>query len=207
MRRPALRGARCRRGGGNLRTRQLSDDSAASAWVTSAAATAGCGTEAEASCSATSPTCNAETIIIHCYLLSSIIIINFIIIHYYYELSSIIIYHLDQPHLEWRENHLSSIIIYYGSKPTCVPGCRGWGGGGWVILCTGGLDVIRKEAWSFYRTSSGVRLCWELEEPKGPNGPKGPKGWHLGKLAVGGVLHCEHQRQRRRKHPAHLDGG
>jgi len=32
----------------------------------------------------------------------------------------------------------------------------------------GGLDVIRKEAWPFYRTISGVRLCWELEEPKGP---------------------------------------
>jgi len=28
--------------------------------------------------------------------------------------------------------------------------------------------VIRKEAWSFYGTISGVRLCWELEEPKGP---------------------------------------
>ena len=38
------------------------------------------------------------------------------------------------------------------------------------ILCTGGLDVIRKDAWSFYRTISGVRLCWELEEPKGPKG-------------------------------------
>ena len=25
----------------------------------------------------------------------------------------------------------------------------------------------RKEAWPFYRTISGVRLCWELEEPKG----------------------------------------
>ena len=37
-----------------------------------------------------------------------------------------------------------------------------------AILCTGGLDVIRKEAWSFYRTIFGVRLCWELEEPKGP---------------------------------------
>jgi len=34
----------------------------------------------------------------------------------------------------------------------------------------GGFDVIRKEAWPFYRTSSGVRLCWELEEPKGPKG-------------------------------------
>ena len=36
------------------------------------------------------------------------------------------------------------------------------------ILCIGGLDVIRKEAWPFYRTVSGVRLCWELEEPEGP---------------------------------------
>ena len=43
-----------------------------------------------------------------------------------------------------------------------------------AIFCTGELDVIRNEAWSFYRTISGVRLCWELEEP---NRPK--------------VLHCE----------------
>ena len=42
--------------------------------------------------------------------------------------------------------------------------------GGVAILCAGGLDVIRKEAWPFYRTISGVRLCWELEEPKGPEG-------------------------------------
>ena len=35
-------------------------------------------------------------------------------------------------------------------------------------LCTGGPDVIRKEAWSFYGTISAVRPCWELEEPKGP---------------------------------------
>ena len=34
----------------------------------------------------------------------------------------------------------------------------------------GCLNVIRKEAWLFCRTSSGVRLCWELEEPKGPQG-------------------------------------
>ena len=27
-------------------------------------------------------------------------------------------------------------------------------------LKPGGLDAIRKEAWPFYRTSSGVRLCW-----------------------------------------------
>ena len=34
----------------------------------------------------------------------------------------------------------------------------------------GGADVIQKEAWPFYRTISGVRLCWELEEPKGSKG-------------------------------------
>ena len=39
-----------------------------------------------------------------------------------------------------------------------------------TIPCAGGPDVIRKEAWPFYRTISGVRLCWELEEPKGPKG-------------------------------------
>jgi len=38
-------------------------------------------------------------------------------------------------------------------------------------LPTGGLDVIRKEAGPSYITISGVRLCWELEEPKGPKGP------------------------------------
>ena len=35
-------------------------------------------------------------------------------------------------------------------------------------LCAGGPDVIRKEAWPFYRTISGVRLCWELDEPEAP---------------------------------------
>ena len=39
-----------------------------------------------------------------------------------------------------------------------------------AVLCTGGLDMIRKEAWPFYITSSGVRLRWELEEPTGPKG-------------------------------------
>ena len=36
--------------------------------------------------------------------------------------------------------------------------------------CTGGLDVIRKETWPSSRTTFGVRLCWELEEPIGPKG-------------------------------------
>ena len=35
-----------------------------------------------------------------------------------------------------------------------------------AILCAGGLDVIRKEAWPFYRTSSGVRLCWSSKNRK-----------------------------------------
>ena len=30
--------------------------------------------------------------------------------------------------------------------------------------------MIRKEAWPFYTTISGVRLCWGLEEPNGPKG-------------------------------------
>ena len=29
----------------------------------------------------------------------------------------------------------------------------------------------RKEAWSFDRIISGVRLCWELEKPEGHKGP------------------------------------
>ena len=41
-----------------------------------------------------------------------------------------------------------------------------------AMLCSRGLDVIRKEAWSFYKNISGVRLCWELVEPKGPKWPK-----------------------------------
>ena len=66
-----------------------------------------------------------------------------------------------------------------GLQPTCSSWCVYVHNPSWnavtypievsaAILCTGGLDVIRKEAWPFYRTSSGVRLCWELEEPKGP---------------------------------------
>ena len=35
---------------------------------------------------------------------------------------------------------------------------------------SGGPDVVRNEAWSFYGTIFGVRLCWELEGPKGPKG-------------------------------------
>jgi len=40
----------------------------------------------------------------------------------------------------------------------------------YALSSLGGLDVIRKEAWPFYRTISGVCLCWELEEPNGPKG-------------------------------------
>ena len=39
-----------------------------------------------------------------------------------------------------------------------------------AIFCTGGPGVIQKEAWPFYKTIPGVRVCWELEEPEGPKG-------------------------------------
>ena len=56
-------------------------------------------------------------------------------------------------------------------RGTPVRGARARPKGGLQIeLCTGGPDVIRKEAWPLYRTISGVRLCWELEEPKGFKG-------------------------------------
>ena len=51
--------------------------------------------------------------------------------------------------------------------------------------------MIRKEAWPFYSTSSGVRLCWELEDPKGSK-------WHyvglhetLKDLTVLEILCCD----------------
>ena len=34
--------------------------------------------------------------------------------------------------------------------------------------------VVGRVSWPFYRTSSGVRLCWKLEEPKGPKGSVAP---------------------------------
>ena len=43
--------------------------------------------------------------------------------------------------------------------------------------------MIRKEAWSFYRTRCGVRLWWEFQKPKGPKGSRGLpsalEGWIL----------------------------
>ena len=50
------------------------------------------------------------------------------------------------------------------------------------MLCKEGADVIRKEAWPFYRTISGVSLCWELE------GPAGPKGRDRGQVEPGSHL-------------------
>jgi len=43
-------------------------------------------------------------------------------------------------------------------------------GGFFLRVSAGGLDVVRKEAWPWCRTILGVRLCWELGEPKGPKG-------------------------------------
>ena len=49
-----------------------------------------------------------------------------------------------------------------------------------------GPDVIRKGAWSFFKSISGVRLCWELEEPKGPKGRLG--GVHAAPGRVSALL-------------------
>ena len=48
------------------------------------------------------------------------------------------------------------------------------------------MEVLGGEVVSFYRTSSGVRLCWELEEPKGPKGP-----YARGTLVHGGHVQNE----------------
>ena len=45
--------------------------------------------------------------------------------------------------------------------------------------------MIRKEAWSFYRTDPGVRLCWELEEPTlSAESPLCPYGVAYSKVCV-----------------------
>ena len=59
--------------------------------------------------------------------------------------------------------------MYIGNSTPVVQSV-GWCTAAPSLRCQRGLDVIRKEAWSFYRTISGVHLCWELEEPKGPKG-------------------------------------
>ncbi|KAJ1475867.1 hypothetical protein T484DRAFT_3141887 [Baffinella frigidus] len=46
--------------------------------------------------------------------------------------------------------------------------------------------------WLFCRTSSGVRLCWELEEPQGPKGrhletARHTPGWRLPSTFLTGV--------------------
>ena len=58
------------------------------------------------------------------------------------------------------------------TAPGCsgVPGCSEVPGGSAELLEGFG---VRKEAWPGYRTISGVRLCWELEEPKGPKECRG----------------------------------
>ena len=50
------------------------------------------------------------------------------------------------------------------------------------------VNVIRKEAWLFCRSSSGVRLCWELEEPSGEKGADEFDVW-LGILILMGISH------------------
>ena len=51
---------------------------------------------------------------------------------------------------------------------------------GAAILCTGGPECDPKGSMAYFcRTSSGVRLCWELEEPKGSKGSEGIVGKRL----------------------------
>ena len=57
------------------------------------------------------------------------------------------------------------------------------------LSSTGGLDVIRKEAWPFYRTSSGVRLFWQLAEPKRPKGRADEGQSHLEEERPASGLH------------------
>ena len=91
---------------------------------------------------------------------------------------------------------------------------RGTPVGGWGGACSGTAWRRKEafvEAWPFYRTSSGVRLCWELEEPKGPKGryicvnrgfppirkrspprnPLGPWAQAYGRVLGGCVFICE----------------
>ena len=59
------------------------------------------------------------------------------------------------------------------------------------------VDVIRQEAWLFCRTSSGVRLCWELEEPEEPKGKRREKALPLCDVGQGrGRLVTRNARQR-----------
>ena len=56
---------------------------------------------------------------------------------------------------------------------------------------SGELDVIRKEAWPFYRTISGVRLYWVLEEPRGPRGHTLLRMRIPGRMAWESVAHIQ----------------
>ena len=64
-------------------------------------------------------------------------------------------------------------------------------------MCRQGLDVIQTEAWRFYRTLSGVRLCWELEEPQGPEGPDKDSSHFPGRV----ITSVEGYLARKKTHP------
>ena len=89
----------------------------------------------------------------------------------------------DEPHENARMQHGQDRrcnCLYRGHK-VYEPQIENCAAGQPRLTCVRGLDVIRKEAWPFYRTISGVRLCWELEEPKGP---KGLHEWNTGRIVV-----------------------
>ena len=77
--------------------------------------------------------------------------------------------------------HLTPYTLHpapYTLHPTCYTSGNGSepnpAGGRFRGQIVGRIDgqtdrnQIRKEAWPFHRTSSGVRLWWELDEPKSP---------------------------------------
>ena len=88
--------------------------------------------------------------------------------------------------LQARPHRAEKGVLRAGCRPLCCGGCVNefisWGVTESILptQLVGGVDrileplglrgVIRKEAWPFCRTISVVRLCWELEEPKGPKG-------------------------------------
>ena len=58
------------------------------------------------------------------------------------------------------------------------------------------------QAWPFYRTSFGVRLCWELEEPEGPGGNRSTT------FLIGILSHAppEHHPLAHRREPSTMKG-
>ena len=71
---------------------------------------------------------------------------------------------------ENQDNMKQDDAKHEAGRPASGPWCIGFSRFLTRSSAPGGLNVIRRQAWLFCRASSGVCLCWELEEPKGPKG-------------------------------------